>query len=213
MTYQTAEHAALMDETYRYQRLIYDASRRFFLFGRDVLIERLAPPAEGHVLEVACGTGRNLARIARRHPGRALYGFDISSQMLRSAKAKLGASANLTFGDATRFDTHQLFRRSGFDRVVLSYCLSMIPDWEAALIAALDATAPGGEVHIVDFGMGARYPGWFRSLFGRWLARFHVARRSTLPQAVHSAAAVRGWQAEVTDLYGGYAVLAVIRRP
>lgn len=49
-------HAALMDRTYRHQRRIYDATRAYFLLGRDHLIAQLAPPEGGRVLEIACGT-------------------------------------------------------------------------------------------------------------------------------------------------------------
>ena len=44
-----------MDAIYRYQRYVYDATRKFYLLGRDRLITELAPPAGGSVLEIACG--------------------------------------------------------------------------------------------------------------------------------------------------------------
>jgi len=49
-----------MDRMYRHQRHIYDASRKFYLLGRDALITGLAPPKGGTILEIGCGTGRNL---------------------------------------------------------------------------------------------------------------------------------------------------------
>jgi S-adenosylmethionine-diacylgycerolhomoserine-N-methlytransferase len=39
---------------------------------------------------------------------------------------------------------------------------------------ALSLLAPGGELHIVDFGGQKRLPGVFRALLRRWLALFHV---------------------------------------
>ena len=39
-----------------------------------------------------------------------------------------------------------------FDRVMISYALSMIPPWRKALARALDVVAPGGSLHLVDFG-------------------------------------------------------------
>lgn len=137
-------HAALMDATYRHQRLIYDLTRRYYLLGRDRLISELAAPAGGSVLEIACGTGRNLHLIARRYPGCNLYGMDISEEMLRSARATLGNRARLAQGDACRFDPTALFGVAKFDRVVLSYSLSMIPDWNGALAQAARLVAPGG---------------------------------------------------------------------
>lgn len=36
-------HARLMDRMYRYQRYIYDFTRKYYLFGRDTLIRDLNP--------------------------------------------------------------------------------------------------------------------------------------------------------------------------
>ncbi|WP_141117933.1 class I SAM-dependent methyltransferase, partial [Leisingera sp. JC1] len=126
-------HAVLMDQTYRRQRLIYDLTRKYYLLGRDRLIDGLAPKEGSHVLEVACGTGRNLKRASRKYPHSAFYGLDISTEMLTSARNKVGAYVQLAQADACRFDGARLFRRSKFDRIFISYGLSMIPDWQAAL--------------------------------------------------------------------------------
>jgi S-adenosylmethionine-diacylgycerolhomoserine-N-methlytransferase len=126
-------HAALMDEVYRGQRHIYDFTRKYYLFGRDTLIEGLGAQPGMRVLEVACGTGRNLAKIAKAWPGVQLFGLDISAEMLKSARAALGADARLGEGDACSFDAGALLGEPQFDRIVLSYSLSMIPDWEGAM--------------------------------------------------------------------------------
>ena len=61
-----------MDAIYRYQRYIYDATRKYYLLGRDRMLDELAPPPGGSVLEIGCGTGRNLICAARRYPRCAL---------------------------------------------------------------------------------------------------------------------------------------------
>ena len=55
-----------MNRMYRWQRFIYDATRRYYLLGRDQLIAELAPGAGAAVLEIGCGTGRNLVQAARQ---------------------------------------------------------------------------------------------------------------------------------------------------
>lgn len=206
----TQTHAALMDATYRHQRLIYDLTRRYYLLGRDRLISELAPPSGASILEVACGTGRNLHLIGRRYPGCKLYGMDISEEMLRSARKTLGNRAALGQGDACNFDPEALFGVARFDRAVLSYSLSMIPDWQGALSQAARLVAPGGELHIVDFGTQAGLPRWFRSGLRSWLARFHVAPRDDLPAALDRVAAEAGAAVRFTPLYRGYAQSAVM---
>ena len=143
-----AEH---MDAIYRYQRYIYDATRKYYLLGRDRLLAELQPPAGGSVLEIACGTGRNLILAARRYPDARFYGFDISNAMLDTARAAIARNGlsdriSVAAGDAAEFSGERLFGVAAFDRVVISYALSMIPPWRTALQRAVDAVAPGGRL-------------------------------------------------------------------
>ena len=185
-------HAALMDEVYRGQRHIYDFTRKYYLFGRDTLIAGLDARPGMRVLEVACGTGRNLAKVAKAWPGVRLFGLDISSEMLKSARAALGDDARLGEGDACAFDPQTLLGEPAFERIVLSYSLSMIPDWQGALKHAAGQLAPGGSLHVVDFGDLGGLPGPFRRALRAWLAKFHVAPRTDLPIVAAAVAATRG---------------------
>ncbi|MDP2129547.1 MAG: class I SAM-dependent methyltransferase [Erythrobacter sp.] len=185
-------HAALMDEVYRGQRHIYDFTRKYYLFGRDTLINGLAAKPGMRVLEVACGTGRNLAKIGTAWPGVRLYGLDISAEMLKSARAAVGAEARLGQGDACSFDAAALLGEPQFDRVVLSYSLSMIPDWQGALDHAAGLLAPGGALHVVDFGDLAGLPRPLAGLLRAWLAKFHVAPRDDMGAVAGRIAAARG---------------------
>lgn len=215
----TGSHAALMDGVYRRQRHIYDATRKFFLLGRDRLIAELAPPPGGAVLEVGCGTGRNLIVAARRWPQARLYGLDISGQMLATAREKIAAAGLadrivLAQADATDFDPQALFGRAAFDRVFLSYSLSMIPDWPGAIRASAAAVAPGGALQAVDFGTQDGWAATPRAVLRWWLAKFHVAPREDLPARMASMAAQAGLDApQVTRLYRGFAVLLRAARP
>lgn len=211
MTDQTMTHAALMNETYRYQRLVYDLTRAWFLLGRDCLIEDLAPQPDARILEVACGTGRNLRKIVRRWPGRTLYGLDISNEMLRTARARLGSRARLAEADATRFDPNALFGEREFDRILLSYGISMIPDWEEAIAEAVRHLAPGGSLHVVDFGDQRHLPAWFRLMLVRWIGRFHVTPRLSLEKALNRIAATAGGTVAFSQIHRSYAQYGVIR--
>ncbi len=212
-----SDAAGLMDAIYRRQRHIYDASRKFYLLGRDGTLARLDPPAGGTVLEIGCGTARNLIRLARLYPGVTCHGLDVSAAMLATARrnvARAGLSdrIRLAQADATGFEPQALFGCDGFDRIVMSYALSMIPPWQGVVARALEALAAGGSLHIVDFGDQAGLPTPFRAALNGWLAHFHVTPRLDMAEVVARLAAAAGARSEVVPLYRGYAVRAVIRR-
>lgn len=206
-------HAERMDSMYRYQRHIYDLTRKYYLLGRDRMIAQLDIPPAGTLLEVGCGTGRNLLFARRLYPTAHLYGLDISAEMLVSARASFRHDPTqpvLTVADATAFDASQ-FGMQGFDRVMISYALSMIPDWEKAIDCALDAVASGGSLHIVDFGQQEGLPRWFRNLLRNWLSRFHVTPRASLRQALESRVAERGGTLAFETVGRGYAWHAIVK--
>jgi S-adenosylmethionine-diacylgycerolhomoserine-N-methlytransferase len=174
-----ARTMALMNRTYRHQRHVYDFTRKYYLLGRDHLIAELDARDGARVLEIGCGTGRNLIAAARKYPGARLFGADVSTEMLTSAigailRAGLAARISVAHGDATRLDPGRLFGSAQFDRIFISYSLSMIPQWRNVLDAAILLLAPDGELRIVDFGGQEGLPGAFRRLLRRWLALFHV---------------------------------------
>jgi S-adenosylmethionine-diacylgycerolhomoserine-N-methlytransferase len=207
-----------MDRMYRHQRHIYDLTRKPYLLGRDPMIARLAPPPGGTVLEIGCGTGRNLVAAAQLHPEARFFGFDVSAAMLATAgdsveRAGLTTRIALAQADATRFDPSASFGRADFDRVFISYVLSMIPDWPAVLRAAAGALAPRGSLHVVDFGQQQQLPATFRWLLRRWLKLFDVTPRISLRAELERVAAAHNLLLDFRELYAGYSVLAVLSRP
>jgi S-adenosylmethionine-diacylgycerolhomoserine-N-methlytransferase len=202
--------AVLMDRIYRRQRHFYDFTRKYYLLGRDGLIEGLSPPADGRVLEVGCGTARNLVAAAHAWPDAQFYGIDISTEMLATARQviereRLAHRIELARADATSFDPARLFGVSSFSRIFFSYSLSMIPGWKAAAAEALTRLAPGGELHIVDFGGQERLPVWFRAGLRRWLAHFHVSPRDELESELGALAGHSGSLVRLARPHGGYA--------
>lgn len=207
-----------MDRIYRRQRHVYDATRKYFLLGRDQLIRALSPPAGGAVLEIGCGTGRNLIAAARAHRDARFFGLDVSSQMLATARANIRQAGledriALALGDATRFDATTLFGRDRFDRVFFSYSLSMIPAWREALAEGLRVTrADGGRLLAVDFGEQERLPGAFRRMLFAWLRHFEVTPRADLEAALAALVRAEGGRLAFRPLYRDYARLAELVR-
>lgn len=200
------DHAALMDQVYRHQRYIYDFTRKYYLFGRDRLIADLKLKPGARVIEIGCGTSRNLIRIARAYPTARLFGLDASAEMLltsRKAVDRAGLNGRIKLVQAYAEDlTPALFdEQEPFDAAVFSYSLSMIPDWKQALKAAQDALAAGGRVHAVDFGDLKGLGSLGERILHGWLGLFHVAPREELLKAIEGG---RG-NASLYLLIGRYA--------
>lgn len=207
-----------MDGIYKYQRYIYDVTRKYFLLGRDTLLRDMAPPDGGTVLEVGCGTGRNLIVAARRYPKTKCFGFDISTMMLETARANIKAAGldgriTLAEGDATDFSSQDLFGEPGFDRVFVSYSLSMIPPWREACEQALQAVKPGGSLHIVDFGQQAKLPGLFKAGLHAWLSKFDVEPRPDLEDELKALAERTGCKLRFERILRDYAHHAILTKP
>jgi S-adenosylmethionine-diacylgycerolhomoserine-N-methlytransferase len=204
-----------MNRMYRRQRYIYDGTRRYYLLGRDQLIERLQPEPSASVLEIGCGTGRNLVHAAGLYPDARFFGIDVSTEMLTSAisaisRRGLTNSIRVAHGDATAFDPQALFGVPRFDHVMISYSLSMIPDWRRVLQLAASHLKPGGRLHIVDFGNQERLPGLARTLLSRWLALFDVTPRDDLWGVLSAMADNNGASLSFECPFRGYAQYAVL---
>ena len=210
-------HEQMLDRNYRFQRHVYDWTREYYLLGRDRLIAGLSPPDCGSVLEIGCGTARNLIRISDRYPRCNLYGIDLSTLMLETAGRNLARSdrqsrIRLGKADATLFDPATLFDCSRFDRIVFSYTLSMIPAWQQALAHAAHHLATDGSIHVVDFGTGEQLPRWANTMLRGWLRQYHVTPRDDLTDVMRGLSADISGTILVTPLFRSYATCAVLTK-
>ena len=203
-----------MNAMYRWTRHIYDASRKYYLLGRDQLIKRLDLRSDDLLCEVGCGTARNLRKIARRYAEIPLYGIDASDEMLKTAEQTMkrygvAHRVNLAQGFAQSFSAQEQFGLSKpFNKYVFSYSLSIIPPWQESLDHVLEILPTGGEIHIVDFGPLHELPSWFRKVLFFWLRLFHVYHKPEILTYLKSLKDDAKGTLEIEYLYGGYAYLA-----
>jgi ubiquinone/menaquinone biosynthesis C-methylase UbiE len=132
-----------------YDRQIAFFERNWFAGGREWLARR----AQGRVLEVAIGTGRNLPHYG---PDVTLTGIELSPGMLdlaRKRAADLGLAADLREGDAE----HLPFDDASFDTVVCALSLCTIPDPATAVAEMKRVLVPGGTLLLVDH-IGSSWP-------------------------------------------------------
>jgi len=108
--------------------------------------EWVCSQAEGEVLEIAVGTGRNLPHY---RDGVRLTGVELSPAMLAIARARardLGRDVDFRVGDAQALE----FPSERFDSVVATLALCTIPDERAAVAEVRRVLRPGGRFLLLE---------------------------------------------------------------
>lgn len=172
-----------VESYYRLHSRFYDVTRWAFLFGRGDLLdhvrERIVPE---RVLEVGCGTGTNLRRLAELFSNARLTGVDLSPEMLGKAERKMSPWSDRVRLIRGAFPTVPE-KEEHFDLVLFSYSLSMIhPGWKEAIAAAFSRLREGGCVAVVDFQDTPLH--WFY----RWMELNHVQLGGYLLKELQSRA-------------------------
>ena len=172
----TSSAPTAIERYYQLHSRIYDATRWSFLFGRNSVLNHIeaATATPERILEVGCGTGKNLAPLAERFPKAQITGVDLSATMLKVARGKVER-----FGERVRLE-HRAYgapssEPPAFDLVLFSYALSMFnPGYDTAIAAAHRDLAPGGYIAVVDFH-DTPFP-----VFARWMRVNHVRMEGQL---------------------------------
>jgi len=170
----TTSHEALQSY-YALHARIYDATRWSFLFGREAILRLAGEHCQPkRILEVGCGTGRNLSSLKKRFCDASITGIDLSADMIQVARGKT--------------DGIELIQRAydspagGFDLILFSYALSMFnPGWERSIETAAADLRPGGIVAVVDFSH--TQVRWFE----HWMRRNHVRMQAHLWPVLRTA--------------------------
>ncbi len=188
--------ASSIEKYYRFHAHIYDITRWSFLFGRTAILREVSMVARPtRILEVGCGTGKNLLNLCRYFPDAQVTGVDLSESMLDVAfhkTASLGTRVRLIHGSYDR--TFQ--SRHPFDMILFSYALTMFDSgFSEAITTAYRDLSPGGHIAVVDFHdthFGA---------FERWMGMNHVRMNGQLHQQLTTQFHPRSDR--ILDAYGG----------
>lgn len=206
-----------MDGMYRLQRHFYDLTRRYYLLGRDRLLSELDVRPGEMVLEVGCGTARNLIVLARKHPEAKFFGLDASAAMLETAASKIESARlnnivlKIALAEDFAFDkTFGLAKP--FDKIFFSYSISMIPPWRESIDNAIRGLCRGGELSIVDFYDQADLPAPFRRLLKWWLSKFHVRFWPELIAYLRSLEESGIVSLSIVSLYRRYSFIARMKK-
>ena len=169
-----------LENYYSTHAKIYDWTRWSFLFGRKKFLRNLPFRRDVaiRVLEVGCGTGHNLAYLAKEFPNAQLLGLDLSEDMLRIAHSKVAAYGErvqllqAAYGTDEVPEKHR--RNAHYDLLIFSYCLTMVEYNEPLMLAAKAHLKPSGMVAVVDFD--STRLSWFR----RWMMFNHVTMNGAI---------------------------------
>ena len=170
----SGSHAERLERFYAPQAERYDSFRERLLHGRQSLLAALDFQPGERVAELGAGTGCNVRWYADRRPLlERLWLVDLCPALLRQARARAADWANTSVVEA---DVTQWRPDGLLDKVYLSYALTMVPDWQAALDNAMAMLKPGGLLGVVDFYVSEaqpapdlrRHPRWARALWPRW---------------------------------------------
>jgi cytosine/adenosine deaminase-related metal-dependent hydrolase/SAM-dependent methyltransferase len=131
---------------YRLVSCAYDAEPNPMLLLEQRFLEQLLPPVKGlDVVDVGCGTGRWLARLAEKEP-RSLLGVDFSAEMLLQAKRKLRGEAKLVLADCGNIP----FSRFSADLILASFVTSYLEDLDAFAQQARRLLRADGSIFLTD---------------------------------------------------------------
>ncbi|MEL7123095.1 MAG: class I SAM-dependent methyltransferase [Bacteroidota bacterium] len=183
---------------YKWQSKIYDATRWTFLFGRKKLVKVLPfeKDAKIDILEIGCGTGYNLKRLAKAYPNASLTGLDVSEDMITLSKKQCS-----NFSDRIDFlqqpygpGQNQVGKK--YDAILFPYSLTMInPHWKSLIEHAPNDLKDGGVVGVADFHDSNFM--WFK----KHMSNHHVRMDSHLvPVLEEHFDTIRS---EVKSAYGG----------
>lgn len=138
----------------------YDLVARFLFGGRyDEIARAIANEAPAHatVVDLGCGPGEVLARLATLAPSLELIGVDVDAGMIARATkkaARRGLSARFIVADAAALPLPD----ESVDLVVSSYAVHHLPDPHAARAEILRVLTPGGRALIWDIVSPHREP-------------------------------------------------------
>lgn len=152
------DHKARLESFYEGQARSYDVFRHRFLHGRVPMIQAMPTPKGGVWVDLGGGTAANLEHFkgSLTRVFSKVVVLDLCRPLLEVARQRVAANkwegvVELVEGDACSATTPGLPKAGTVDVVTMSYSLTMIPDWRAALDNATRLLRPGGYLAISDF--------------------------------------------------------------
>jgi 2-polyprenyl-3-methyl-5-hydroxy-6-metoxy-1,4-benzoquinol methylase len=179
-TKQAYDKLAFSYDAVRYRK---ESMRRRGQMESDFILNSIRPGSR--VLELGCGTGRITTLLLGA--AESVTAVDISGEMLKVLRSKLGILSNLELIESDLFQLEDRLSLRTFDTVVCMRMLPHIRDVHSALVALTKFISPGGQM-LFDLWNNHSLLGLGRKLLGHrhQIPTFHHPYDLML-QAIHSA--------------------------
>jgi S-adenosylmethionine-diacylgycerolhomoserine-N-methlytransferase len=142
-----------LDVFYASQAEQYDRFRGRLLHGREALIAAIDLPPAATIVDLGGGTGRTIEFFAARSDDIVSYTVvDLCAPLLAQARRRSRSWPQMAVVHA---DVAQWQPSQPVDVVILSYSLSMMPQWREVIASARDMLRSGGILAAVDFHVSA----------------------------------------------------------
>jgi len=140
-----------MDNYYKYQVNYYDAYRFNMLHGKIPMLYSINYKSNDDILIVAGGTGDILEYIKTYvDKCKSITVIDICDHMIDYSKKRVKENnwTNVTCICQNALDINTLVK---YDTVIISYSLTMIPEWKKVIDISIDCLKSGGQLAVSDF--------------------------------------------------------------
>jgi SAM-dependent methyltransferase len=183
---------------------------RLFAGVTDAALAAAAPKRGDSVLDIGCGTGTTLLRLAEAvRPEGSVLGVDISEQQLALARQRIdaagSANAKVVLDDATTHD----FPAAAFDLVFTRFGVMFFAEPVVAFSNIRRAMKPGGRLALAVFRPGSDNP-WATASLG---AIRHLVTPPAPPGPEDPGQFAWGDPARVRRILGGAGFRDVVLTP
>lgn len=145
----------------------YDATHAWTMPYRETARRALRIQPGDRVLDLACGTGLNLAPLHEIvGDNGSVLGVDLTPAMLDVACQRIldAGWKNVAVREADA--AHLPFEEASFDHAICTYALNVIPDYVAAITEVKRALIRGGRLAVVDVNIpDRRSTRWLNALW------------------------------------------------
>lgn len=135
----------------------YDSQNSILSLGVDILWRKsladMIEPDRGVVLDAATGTGEVALTIRRRRPGLTVVGLDFSRSMLGVARGKIERHGVVGYGLGVADCRTLPVAADSVAAVTMAFGIRNIAERLAVLREFYRVLAPGGQVHVMEFGL------------------------------------------------------------